>query len=79
MEAHTTDRIRMLAFELSQHEDRLAMSPLDNWLDAECAVPTGLAENGAIYEPAPNTIDEPASAPPAAPPCARDKAAARRH
>ena len=79
MDAHTVDRIRMLAYELSQRAERAATSPLDNWLDAERAVLTGLAESGAIYEPAPNTVEEPLPAPPPAPPCARDTIRARRH
>jgi hypothetical protein len=35
------------------------MSELDNWLEAERAILSGLAEDGALYEPAPNTIEEP--------------------
>ncbi len=58
MDAQVHDRIRVLAFELSQLPGRARMNELDNWLEAERAILSGLAEDGALYEPAPNTIEE---------------------
>jgi hypothetical protein len=57
MHAQTQERIRRLAFELSKRPTRAAKSPLENWLEAERAILCGLAEDGALYEPAPNTIE----------------------
>ena len=57
MDAQTRERIRQLAFELSKRSTRAAESPLENWLQAEGAILCGLAEGGALYEPAPDTVE----------------------
>ena len=56
MDAQTRERIRQLAFELSKRSTRAAESPPENWLQAEGAILCGLAEGGALYEPAPDTV-----------------------